>query len=156
MNPTTLDEIKAYLEGVATRYAPLQSFAYGFESEQGLGGTTAYPHLFMEAEMEVSEVNAGLDGYSCALLFLDLPAAQGTMPGTRAERHISSTTKQIADEYIEILRMEQQLYSFRVGSRLSLSEFGNDSAYGWRVEVYFEAMKQIDRNDILSRVTPQA
>ncbi|MBA9076083.1 hypothetical protein [Rufibacter quisquiliarum] len=152
--PQSLTAVTGYLRSLAERYEPLASFGYGFEEEQGSGGNTAYPHLFLEAEMEVTEPNPGLDGYNVALLFLDKPQQQGTQPGTAAELHISSSTKQIADEVLEILRMEQQLLSIKVGSRLSLSQFGPDSAYGWRVEVYFEIPKAIDRAAIRQRLTP--
>lgn len=152
----TLEDVIAYLEGVATRYAPVASFAFGFSDEQGLGGATLYPHVFLEAEMEVSESNPGLAAYSTALLFLVLPEQQGTQPGTRSERALLNEAKQYADEFIEILRMEQVLYSLKAASWLSLSGYGNDSAYGWRVEVSFEAMKQLDRNDIKTRFTPLA
>ena len=101
-------------------------------------------------------MQAGLDAYTVALLFLDKPDAQGTQEKTRAEKAILQHTKQMADAFVEQVRLEQVLLSVRVLSMLSLVAFGDDAAYGWRVELAFEYGSYVDRQDIANRFTPLA
>jgi len=144
-----------YIQDLASRFSDIKHVGFGYSDEQGEGGNSPYPQLFQEAEMEIREVNAGLDSYSVALLFLDLPQEQGTQPGTRAEKQILQHTKKMADAFIEQIRLEGVLFSVRVGSMLSLVAFNDDDAYGWRVELSFEYPKYVDRSDIQSRFTPR-
>jgi len=150
----SLEGVISYLENLAARYTPLQHFGFGYADEQGAGGRTPYPQLFLEAEMEVTESGQGLNSYTAALLILDKPDQQGTQPGTRAERAILDSTKQYADELLEQMREEGQVRSVQMRSMLSLVEFGNDSAYGWRIEITFEAVKSINREEMKTRFTP--
>ena len=145
-----------YLLQLGARFTDVAHVGFGFGDEQGQGGNTPYPQLFVEAEMELREVQAGLDSYTVALLFLDKPDAQGTQEKTRAEKAILQHTKQMADAFIEQVRLEQVLLSVRVLSMLSLVAFGDDAAYGWRVELAFEYGSYVDRQDIANRFTPLA
>ncbi|TPE44943.1 hypothetical protein [Pontibacter mangrovi] len=144
-----------YIQELASRFTDLKHVGFGYGDEQGEGGHSAYPQLFQEAEMEIRETNPGLDSYSVALLLLDLPAEQGTQPGTRAEKEILQRTKRMADAFTEQIRLEGVLMSLRVMSMLSLVAFNDDAAYGWRVELSFEYPKYVDRQDIQSRFTPR-
>jgi hypothetical protein len=143
-----------YLEGLVGRYSPIKFFAVGYPDEQGGGGATPYPQIFLEAELSFNETSPGHYECRAALQVLDRPAAHGLNAGTRWQRDLLAQTGEYVEELLEQLRVEDVLQDVKLGDALTLTDVGRDKACGHRIEVSFSFTSAVDRAQAASRFTP--
>ncbi len=146
--------IFAYLEDVVRRYSPIPHFQVGYPDEQAGAGDTAYPQVFLEADLQVGEKQAGLQSYQVAFQVLDKPDEHGQNDSTRRQADILATTCGYWEELLEILRLEETLTDVELSTAVSLTDVGPDVASGWRIELSFSFPSAVSRAGLRSRYTP--
>ena len=140
----------AYLLGLGTRH--LEIGRAELTSDGQASGNTRYPLVLVEADVQGSETNAGLDTLTFAIQVLDMPERIDPRTGP----DLLGTTKTWADELTQQLRDEQPGALAGVNYLALPGQAGSDLATGWRMELQLKVPKQIDRNANAAKFAPLA
>lgn len=145
--PVTIKGILTAWETVANAHQQTQAVGFGERADRSSAGEVAYPSVWMETPYLFDTAANGFKTYSFAFLVLDRPKEDD-----EDKFEIVNKTELIGTAIVQRFKLEIEKKFPAVElldgwDGVSLEDFGDDAAAGWRIEFRLKAPGPVGKCD---------